>query len=108
MYYMAMKISGNANSNASIDLYNPMQYSYVVEDTMFHSFPAICDRVAWSNTLFYYHERKSDLLANASSAFEEETRVFGVGDYHWGAAVPLFHKRMHWETVSKEELVLAE
>ncbi|RHZ10817.1 hypothetical protein DYB31_004926 [Aphanomyces astaci] len=40
-YYMAVKICGDANNNTTMDLYDPDQYSYAVEDTMFQSATAI-------------------------------------------------------------------
>lgn len=40
-YYMAVKMCGDANNNSTIDMYDPNQYSYAVEDTMFQSASAI-------------------------------------------------------------------
>ncbi|EQC38455.1 hypothetical protein SDRG_04163 [Saprolegnia diclina VS20] len=40
-YYMAVKMCGDANNNTTMDLYDPDQYSYAVEDTMFQSATAI-------------------------------------------------------------------
>ncbi|KAF0697503.1 Aste57867_11813 [Aphanomyces stellatus] len=40
-YYMAVKMCGDANNNTTMDLWDPDQYSYAVEDTMFQSATAI-------------------------------------------------------------------
>ncbi|OQS06165.1 hypothetical protein THRCLA_01768 [Thraustotheca clavata] len=40
-YYMAVKMCGDANNNTTMDLYDPDQYSYAVEDTMYQSATAI-------------------------------------------------------------------
>uniref|UniRef100_K3WKI6 Transcription elongation factor spt6 n=1 Tax=Globisporangium ultimum (strain ATCC 200006 / CBS 805.95 / DAOM BR144) TaxID=431595 RepID=K3WKI6_GLOUD len=40
-YYMAVKMCGDANNNSTIDMYDPNQYSFAVEDTMFQSASAI-------------------------------------------------------------------
>ncbi|TMW63289.1 hypothetical protein Poli38472_002230 [Pythium oligandrum] len=40
-YYMAVKMCGDANNNSTIDMYDPNQYSYAVEETMFQSATAI-------------------------------------------------------------------
>ncbi|KAG9413541.1 hypothetical protein AC1031_012771 [Aphanomyces cochlioides] len=45
-YYMAVKMCGDANNNNTMDLYDPDQYSYAVEDTMFQSATAIKAAVA--------------------------------------------------------------
>jgi transcription elongation factor SPT6 len=45
-YYMAVKMCGDANNNSTIDMYDPNQYSYAVEDTMFQSASAIKARNA--------------------------------------------------------------
>ncbi|KAJ0391898.1 hypothetical protein P43SY_011340 [Pythium insidiosum] len=45
-YYMAVRMCGDANNNSTIDMYDPNQYSYAVEDTMFQSATAIRNRNA--------------------------------------------------------------
>jgi transcription elongation factor SPT6 len=45
-YYMAVKMCGDANNNSTIDMYDPNQYSFAVEDTMFQSASAIRSRNA--------------------------------------------------------------
>ncbi|GLD93029.1 hypothetical protein PINS_up001621 [Pythium insidiosum] len=48
-YYMAVRMCGDANNNSTIDMYDPNQYSYAVEDTMFQSATAIRNRNAPRN-----------------------------------------------------------
>lgn len=48
-YYMAVKMCGDANNNSTIDMYDPNQYSFAVEDTMFQSASAIRSRNAPPN-----------------------------------------------------------
>lgn len=48
-YYMAVKMCGDANNNSTIDMYDPNQYSYAVEDTMFQSASVIRSRNAPPN-----------------------------------------------------------
>ncbi|KAI9922746.1 hypothetical protein PsorP6_002179 [Peronosclerospora sorghi] len=49
-YYMAVKICGDANNNSTIDMYDPIHYSYAVEDTMYQSASSIRSRNAPPNT----------------------------------------------------------
>lgn len=48
-YYMAVKMCGDANNNSTIDMWDPNQYSFAVEDTMFQSASAIRSRNAPPN-----------------------------------------------------------
>ncbi|KAL0589316.1 hypothetical protein ABG067_002535 [Albugo candida] len=110
-YYMAVKMCGDANNNATIDMYDPMQYSYAVEDTMFQSATAIRNRNASPHTRLDDNEIQDalselDLPAYAArlELQKKGPKLLTLEFIKRELRYPYFDKRMQYEPPSKEEL----